>query len=142
MNMDKVIHIQKADSEVDEDINIHYMPCKIHSDGEAKVSQYFSPNITKDDKNGLLKASFRGYPLIGKAITLPKGYKGLVLQENNQSNIDKERKLFTKHVFKELVYWNWDKTPSKNDAFISALDWIDIAEAIHAPIGDENIAST
>lgn len=28
---------------------IHYIPCKIHKDGEAKVSKYFSPLISTDE---------------------------------------------------------------------------------------------
>lgn len=78
-----------------------------------------------------LKASFRGYPLLGKVISLPKDYKGLVLQETiNPSNEDKDRNIYTTHAFNKLIYWNWDKQPSQNDAFIAALDWIDIAEAV------------
>lgn len=32
--------------------------------------------------------------------------------------------------FKDFVYWNWDKKPSKNDNIVKAMDWIDIAEAV------------
>lgn len=32
--------------------------------------------------------------------------------------------------FKEIIYWNWDNKPSKNDNIIKAMDWIDIAETV------------
>lgn len=76
-------------------------------------------------------ASFRGYPLIGKPIDLPKEYLGIVLHETCQpTTIEEERKFFPVHTFKSLTYWNWGKMPSKNDLIIQALDWIDIAEAV------------
>lgn len=43
---------------------------------------------------------------------------------------DAERNIYATGTFKDFTYWNYDKIPSKTDAFISALDWIDIAEAV------------
>lgn len=61
----------------------------------------------------------------------PEGYVGLVLHESVKPSTDKEdRKFYVVHNFDSMVYWNWDKTPSKNDAIDQALDWIDIAEAV------------
>jgi hypothetical protein len=31
--------------------SIHYMPCQIHADGEARVSKYFKPYVKKQDGN-------------------------------------------------------------------------------------------
>lgn len=31
--------------------SIHYMPCKIHTDGQANVSKYFTPSIKSQDGN-------------------------------------------------------------------------------------------
>lgn len=53
--MVKVVHLQKTKTEVvesDKKLDINYIPCKIHSDGDAKVSQYFSSYIDKDSKTG------------------------------------------------------------------------------------------
>lgn len=78
-----------------------------------------------------LKGSFRGYPLNGKVMQLPNGYVGLVLHESVKPNTDKEdRKFYIVNNFDSIVYWNWDKEPSKNDALDQALTWIDIAEVV------------
>lgn len=83
----------------------------------------------------VLKASFRGYPLNGKEIQLPEGYTGAVLHESVKPSTDKDdRKFYMIHDFKSFTYWNWNKKPSKNDTFIQALDWIDIAEAVSIKI--------
>lgn len=41
-----------------------------------------------------------------------------------------DRKFYVVNDFNRIIYWNWDKVPSKNDTFSQALDWIDIAEAV------------
>ncbi|XP_017781261.1 PREDICTED: uncharacterized protein LOC108566067 [Nicrophorus vespilloides] len=112
------------------------VPFKIHADCDAKVKKYFETYVK--EKENHLTASFRGYPLKGKVIDVPDGYKGLVLHESMKPMTEKEdRNFYVIHTFDKLTMWNWDKVPSKNDAMIQALDWIDIAEALHSPIVDE-----
>nr|CAD7404568.1 unnamed protein product [Timema cristinae] len=83
----------------------------------------------------VLKASFRGYPLEGKVITLPSGYKGIVVQETLKRQVEgSERNVHLTHTFKSLTFWNWDRTPSRNDPFIAAFDWIDLANAGCEPL--------
>ncbi|KDR10639.1 ribonuclease H2 subunit C isoform X2 [Zootermopsis nevadensis] len=114
--------------------SIHYMPCQIHSDGEANVSKYFKPCISKQDGNDdVLCSSFRGYPLMGKIVPLPNGYRGIVAQETVKPMTEgAERSIHVTHTFKSFTYWNWDKPPSLNDALLSALDWIDVSEVLHS----------
>ncbi|GFG39566.1 hypothetical protein Cfor_00996 [Coptotermes formosanus] len=117
--------------------SIHYMPCQIHTDGQASVSKYFKPSIKSQDGNDVLYSSFRGYPLMGKVISLPKGYKGIVAQETVKPMTEgAERNIHVMHTFTSFTYWNWDKPPSLNDALLSALDWIDISEVLHSESGD------
>ncbi|XP_046676663.1 ribonuclease H2 subunit C-like [Homalodisca vitripennis] len=132
--MNGVVHIQNSESiqEISEK-SVHYIPCKIHVDGSAKVSQYF---LSSTNKDGELEASFRGHPLKGKIVELPKGYKGLILEETIQRSEDQERTLHVTKTFSELTYWNWDKVPTKNDMFLAAMDWIDIADALHSPVDE------
>lgn len=79
----------------------------------------------------VLHNSFRGYPLQGKIYNIPEVYEGLILHESNKTlSEDTDRNLHLKGAFNKITYWNWDKVPSKNDAFDQALDWIDIAEAV------------
>ncbi|XP_066589607.1 ribonuclease H2 subunit C [Prorops nasuta] len=111
---------------------LHSMPCKIESDEPAKVSAYFEKYICNGrEKN--LDASFRGYPLKGYKVNVPSNYKGLTFLENKKTKIKfSGRALHCTGNFSNIVYWNYDQTPSKNDAFAAALDWIDIAEALHS----------
>lgn len=116
------------------DAKIHLMPCSIKTNDEANVSKFFEPNINvvRDD---ILSASFRGYPLLGKEISVPKNYCGVVLRETREKMSEEAtRNLYATETFNKLTYWNWDKTPTDNDKFISALDWLDISHAIHEPV--------
>jgi Ribonuclease H2 non-catalytic subunit (Ylr154p-like). len=68
---------------------------------------------------------------MGKVVILPKGYKGIVAQETMKPMKEgAERNIHVMHTFTSFMYWNWDKPPSLNDALLSALDWIDVSEAV------------
>lgn len=78
-----------------------------------------------------LQTSFRGYPLEGTTVVVPEGYKGITFFEYKKPDAEGvERNLHSTGIFTQFTYWNYDKIPSKNDAFVAALDWIDIAEAV------------
>ncbi|XP_026325353.1 ribonuclease H2 subunit C [Hyposmocoma kahamanoa] len=109
----------------------HYIPCKIDENGTANVRKYFEPYINSND-NGELTATFRGHPLDGIKMNVPEGYRAVVVTEAKRPLAeDAERRFQVAGGFKQFTYWNWDKKPSKNDNLVKALDWIDIAEAIH-----------
>ena len=60
-------------------VSANILPCKIHHDGQVNASKrYWDPRKGDD---GSLTAHFRGRRLKGKALKIPKGYKG-----SNQSN--------------------------------------------------------
>ncbi|XP_045456128.1 ribonuclease H2 subunit C [Melitaea cinxia] len=108
----------------------HFVPCNIEEDGPANVSKYFEPYVA--DNGGELTATFRGHNLDGVKMNLPDGYRAIVVTEAKRPLAeDAERKFQVAGGFKELNYWNWDKKPSKNDNLFRAMEWIDIAEAIH-----------
>lgn len=68
----------------------------------------------------------------GQLIKLPKGYKGITFYERKKpEHPDDDRNLHSTGAFTEFTYWNYDKQPSKNDGFVAALEWIDIAEAVN-----------
>ncbi|XP_015605875.1 ribonuclease H2 subunit C [Cephus cinctus] len=126
------LHIKKETLESEKESVLHLMPCKIDGDETAKVSKYFTPYISEvnDDYK---QATFRGYPLQGRKIKVPKGYTGYTFYEYEKpvaNNTD--RNLYSTGKFSEFTYWNYDKIPSRNDALSGALDWIDIAEALHS----------
>lgn len=117
--------------------HVQSIPCTIHCDASGKVKEYFDTYVKADNDN-VLSASFRGYPLKGKCVELPDGYKGLFLHETLRPCTDKEeRKFYASKSFDSITYWNWDKVPSKNDLIYQAMDWIDIAEVLHSPIMEE-----
>lgn len=125
------LHIENDLGEQKQSI-LHLMPCKIHGDEVANVSSYFEPYIHKTDGE-CYTSSFRGYPLQGKKIQIPNGYKGITFFEHKKPDAENmQRNLYSTGVFSEFTYWNYDKVPSKNDTLIAALDWIDIAEALHS----------
>lgn len=41
-------------------------------------------------------------------------------------------------AFKEFTYWNYDKIPSKNDAFEKALDWMELSDVLHEPLEERD----
>ncbi|KAJ2942488.1 hypothetical protein O0L34_g16093 [Tuta absoluta] len=109
----------------------HYVPCTIDSDGPANVQKYFETYVAEDGSGGYT-ASFRGYPLDGTKMTLPEGYRAVLATEAKRPLAENaDRRFQVAGGFKEFVYWNWDKKPSKNDNVAKALDWADISEAIH-----------
>lgn len=104
---------------------VHLLPCSLDFEGTAKVSHYFESTIDKKPKKDTLTASFRGKPLEGHVVSIPKSHIGLVLKKGE------EGKLITRSTFSEVTSWKWDQNPKSCDNFASSLDWIDIASAIH-----------
>ncbi|GAB1865787.1 Ribonuclease H2 subunit C [Camponotus japonicus] len=126
------LHINKKDLAKQEESELHLMPCKIHGDQAANVSSYFESSIRKIDEEHY-DCSFRGYPLQGKKVIVPAGYKGIMFMENKKTDAEnKIRNLYCTGTFSQFTYWNYDRIPSKNDSLVAALDWIDIAEVLHS----------
>ncbi|KAG7312930.1 hypothetical protein JYU34_001331 [Plutella xylostella] len=118
---DKSIFEQKA----------HYIPCKIEEDGPANVSRFFEPYVAENESSEL-SATFRGHSLDGARLRLPAGHRAVLLTEAKRPLAeDAQRRFQVAGGFSEVVYWNWDKKPSKNDNLVKALDWMDVADAIH-----------
>lgn len=124
------LHMNKEDLAKQEESELHLVPCKIHGDETANVSSYFKPYIRRVDEE-YYDCSFRGYPLQGKKVIVPAGYKGMIFMENKKAE-NESRNLYCTGTFSRFTYWNYDRIPSKNDALAAALDWIDIAEALHS----------
>ncbi|KAL0274275.1 UNVERIFIED_CONTAM: hypothetical protein PYX00_006742 [Menopon gallinae] len=125
------VNISKTDKD---NAVIHHLPCVIKRNGPANVTKYFQSSIIEGD-GGVLSTSFRGYPLLGKEINVPKNYTGVVLQEP-QTKLSEEsnRNVYTIASFDKLTYWNYDRVPSENDQIMSVMNWIDISSALHSPI--------
>ncbi|XP_065089848.1 uncharacterized protein LOC135711032 [Ochlerotatus camptorhynchus] len=116
---------------------IHYIPATIHGDGPAKVEQYFECYTDVLDDKTLVNA-LRGFPLRGKHFTLPTGFNGVIFQETKKPlSTDEDRNFSFAGAFKEFTYWNFDKIPSKNDAFVKALDWMELSQVLHEPLATD-----
>ncbi|CAG9816290.1 unnamed protein product [Phaedon cochleariae] len=125
-----IIQSSLSNKSSDKNSKIQSIPCKILADCDANVKQYFD-DCTTAKEDGSLTASFRGYPLEGQKVNLPEGYKVIVLNENVKPETESdERKFYVVNQFSDIFSWNWDRKPSKNDAIIQALQWIDVAEAV------------
>jgi ribonuclease H2 subunit C len=68
---------------------------------------------------------------MGKVVPLPQGYTGIVVRETVKPLAEEvDRNIHVMYTFASFTYWNWDKPPCQNDALLSALDWIDVSEAV------------
>lgn len=146
-----------VDVSLQEPAKIHYIPATIRGDGPAKVEQYFDPYTEElEDKSTFvlncnsyptpflkililfvvaLVNALRGFPLRGKHFTLPAGFNGVIFQETKKPlSADEDRNFSFAGAFKEFTYWNYDKIPSKNDAFEKALDWMELSQVLHEPL--------
>ncbi|CAB1451071.1 unnamed protein product [Pleuronectes platessa] len=114
---------------------VHLLPCEVEHDGPAQVAQYFA--ATTKDRKYEKTVSFRGRGLKGQELSCPQGYTGLVLKDINKPGSDQEdRTVKVSSVFDKLTYWNMETSPNSDDTVVMAMDWPELAEAIHGPVED------
>ena len=67
-------------------------------------------------------------------MVLPPNWQGVVYVERKRPlNDETDRVLQPKSTFDSFTYWNYDKNPSRNDAFTQALQWLEISSVLHSP---------
>ncbi|KAL7600980.1 hypothetical protein Lser_V15G22218 [Lactuca serriola] len=144
--------INLAGVAVDLTDQIHQLPSCIKYDGPAPVSSYFKPKSTGIEVDGLnvKEACFRGRKLQGTTFPLPDGYSGFVIgkkkasgKRKTSSNGDAEMTTSWQMnaKFENITLWNHDNRPSKEDAFLRAFHWLDVAKALHKPVTSEDMES-
>lgn len=112
---------------------LHLLPCVIHRQGPAKVTEYFTPAIR--EAPGGKEVSFRGRVLRGQEVTVPEGYMGIVLKEDNKPFSEEEdRSLTVRTTFQSFMQWNLETPPSADDVLVRSLAWPKIAAAVHTPV--------
>jgi len=126
---------------------VHLLPCKIHtrkpgSDCQtltAPVDRYFCPytKAARDDGTKLWHSSLRGKPLTGVKLSMPDGYVGVLCVSkdddgcrNAVDDSTAEVESIAGEITPQLMYWNWDRIPTREDPLLSALDWVRVSEAI------------
>ncbi|XP_057706000.1 ribonuclease H2 subunit C [Corythoichthys intestinalis] len=130
-----VIRVDASSADLAPQEPLHLIPCEIEHNGPAQISQYFNAAI-KERKHEMT-VSFRGRGLKGQYITCPQGYTGIVLKELNKPGSDQEdRTLTIASLFDKLTYWNLETPPNSDDAVVMAMDWPELAEAIHGAVED------
>nr|CAG4635835.1 EOG090X0IC1 [Artemia franciscana] len=107
--------------------NVEYIPCKISFSGSAKVTEYFTSNISSN-VNDKYKVSLHGYPLHGENISIPKGYVGAILEPTNEDSSLPKLKPVSK--FDQFRYWNWDMPTSKDDTMQQIKQWTSITKVL------------
>ncbi|XP_076912090.1 uncharacterized protein C12B10.15c-like isoform X2 [Bidens hawaiensis] len=118
---------------------IHQVPCCIKYDGPSPVKHYFKPKPTGISLDGLTvkEAHFRGRKLQGTTRTLPNGYSGkkkFAKRKASDTTGGTTACWQTKARFQNITLWNHDNLPSKEDAFLRAFHWFDVAKALHKPV--------
>ncbi|KAM5138550.1 ribonuclease H2 subunit C [Mantella aurantiaca] len=112
---------------------LHLLPCVIQSQGAANVREFFTPALREG--SGGKEVSFRGRILRGQEVTVPDGYMGIVLKEDNKPFSEEEdRSLTVRSSFQSFTQWNLETPPSADDVLVMSLSWPKIAAAIHAPV--------
>ncbi|KAI0445770.1 ribonuclease H2, subunit C [Xylaria telfairii] len=136
-----------------EKARVNLLPCRIHHDGDVNPSDTFW-NPTKSEDNSHT-AYLRGRKLHGKAVKLPEGYYGVVVEKEDpkletatkQEPIDDGVEVIEnpddqlqvgamkgRATFDELLIWGHESTSdSSADPYVRGMEeWIAFAEEIHS----------
>lgn len=126
------------------------LPCRIQHDGPVSQSDsYWEPLQEPDGKR---VAYFRGRKLHGRALRLPEGYRGAVVDKTEPPKpqgprpdepevVDLEPEdemplgaLETKAEFDDIVIWGHETVADTNsDPYVRGVEeWMKLAEKIHA----------
>lgn len=124
---------------------VHLLPCTVETTGPCPVGRYFETLITDGDLPGSLQTYFRGRKLVGAQLQLPESYSGAVVRrEVAQPAGDEEAGVagmvwHATAAFESFCYWNHDAAPHPTDGVQRALQWIALAEEMHAPVSEEQV---
>ncbi|KAI0456510.1 ribonuclease H2, subunit C [Xylaria acuta] len=132
---------------------VNLLPCRIHHDGDVNPSDTFwNPTKSEDSSH---TAYLRGRKLHGKAVKLPEGYHGVVVEKSDakpetvtkQEPADEDVGVIEKPedqlevgamkgkaAFDEMMIWGHESTSdSSTDPYVRGMEeWIAFAEEIHS----------
>ena len=111
--------------------HVQFLPCSIMTSSTTEVENRFNRFTETDPDTKVLTNSLRGYPLDGKVMPLPKGYTGLVVEGSKAGLTSQDRDVRATASFKEMTYWNYDKVPGEGDSYQQAMQWVEVAKALH-----------
>lgn len=90
------------------------------------------------DTTDLWHATFRGKPLTGVRLGMPNGYVGVLCNGNNSEGDQNQDYVSDVNLTAEcgvtqnMMYWNWDRVPTREDPLLAAFDWVRVSEAMMA----------
>ncbi len=133
---DSLVTIKSADEPTS--VAPHLVPCEISYTGPAPVSMYFKPRAPAA-AGGASEAALGGRPRRGRARERPDGVRGAVLQDTVQASVadGEERRGVHTGSFDALTYWKHDDAPTAHDAAARTLEWVKLAQVLHAEHADE-----
>ncbi|KAI1413802.1 ribonuclease H1 small subunit [Hypoxylon sp. FL1857] len=135
---------------------VHLLPCRIHHDGNVHpINTYWNPSEGQDQ---MKTAYLRGRKLHGKAVKLPEGYYGSVVEKSEVKKSEDSKEMVEdveivedpndqleigamqgKATFDELMVWNHEAlaNSSENPYLRGMEEWISFAEQIHSYPSDK-----
>ncbi|KAI1291172.1 ribonuclease H2, subunit C [Xylaria venustula] len=141
---------------------VNLLPCRIHHDGDVNPSNTFWNPTEAQESDGLQTAYFRGRKFHGKALKLPEGYHGVVVektdakpqtlsaeQEPTEEDVEVSEhpgdqleigEMRGKAAFDELMIWGHESTSdSTADPYVRGMEeWIAFAEEIHSTASESS----
>ncbi|KAI3328139.1 ribonuclease H2, subunit C [Ustulina deusta] len=148
------LFVVESEASKQQKAKVNLLPCRIHHDGDVNPSNTFwNPTESQDE---FQTAYLRGRKLHGKAVKLPEGYYGVVVEKTDakphtlsteQEPIDEDVEVIEnpeeqlqvgtmrgKAEFDELMIWGHESTgDSSADPYVRGMEeWISFAEEIHS----------
>lgn len=130
----------RQNPEVPGSVRVQLLPCSVRFDGAAPVKAFMRE---RNGPDGELWASFRGRRLGGRERLLPHGYRGGVLQRSPTHGSDGDTQEVTlTATFDSITEWGADNVPPPLGGLANALQWGQLAQAIHSsiPVNDSEEA--
>lgn len=114
--------------------HVQFMPFSVKYDGETEIKERFTRFTEENTTKKCLENSVRGYPLEGSVLSVPEAYTGIVVETSREGlDPDQEKEGRVTSTFNSFTYWNYDRVPGGGDAYQQALQWIQVAAALHGP---------
>uniref|UniRef100_A0A383V873 Uncharacterized protein n=1 Tax=Tetradesmus obliquus TaxID=3088 RepID=A0A383V873_TETOB len=150
--MDATIHV---DQQIPAASSVNWMPFGIAHDGPCNAAEYFTPTQEQDvgpsqssdnsNSSTHFAAHFRGRRLKGTPKQLPEGYQGLLLQpaggakHGSSSSDTQQRSWKALQRFQQITVWNHDTLPAASDWHMRCIDFLALADKVHAPIDPSQV---
>ncbi|KAI1135070.1 ribonuclease H1 small subunit [Hypoxylon sp. FL0543] len=136
---------------------VNLLPCRIHHDGNVHpIDTYWNPS---DGQDQVKTAYLRGRKLHGKAVKLPEGYYGSIVEKSEPKKSEEPKEEMVedveileepqdqleigamqgKAIFEEFTVWNHESlaNPSEDPYLRGMEEWISFAEQIHSYPSDK-----